>query len=186
MRCSMALTPDAATSAALNEIRARYDAHYGAVVPHVTVAFPDECAGDLTAVQAMAASIVQGVPAFTATFDRWVSVTELLAEHRAGTEFLLARYSNAANLLVLLASQGAAEMLQLRAALSQAIPQPPELLDYPPYTTIGQSLSEQDFIAAKAALKDYRPNYSFVVKHIDFYAEQADGSWPILASLPLA
>jgi 2'-5' RNA ligase len=186
MRCSVAITPDEHVSAAMNELRQHYDAHYRAVVPHLTVAFPEHYAGALDTVRAQVAGLVRGVPAFTVVFDRWASMIELLAQHRVGTEFLIDRYPNAVNLIVLLAGQGAAEILALRRALSPAIPQPPELLDYPPYGTIGQSLSDAEFASARQGLRGFQPRLEFHVRSVDFYAEQPDGSWPVLASLPLA
>jgi 2'-5' RNA ligase len=186
MRCSVAITPNATVSAAMNEKRRRYDAHYAAVVPHLTVAFPAPYTGALAALQAQLAALIQPWPAFTATFDRWASSTELLAQYRTGTDFLMARYPNAVNLIVLLVGEGADDILGLRRALSGVIPQPPHLLDYPPYGTLGQTLSDAAFAEAKAELADFRPHYQFDVTHLDFYAEQPDGAWPIVDSFALA
>lgn len=186
MRCSVALTPSEEVSAAMNAKRRLYDAHYEVVVPHLTVAFPEHFSGSISAIQEEVAAIAQTTPAFTATFDRWASANDLLAQYRAGTEFLIERYSNAVNLIVLLVGPGADEILGLRRALHRVIPQPPQLMDYPPYGTIGQSLSDEAFAEAITALRDFRPNYSFAVSHLDFYAEQPDGTWPILGSYALA
>lgn len=185
MRCAVAITPDVSTAAQVDLWRAQYDAFFKLVGPHLTVAFPDECAGDLDTVSSLLQQTAAQTNPFTLALNRWATVRELLQEHRESTQFLLERYPNAANLIVLLATDGAAEFLQLRRDLSQAIPQPALLENYPPYLTLGQSLTDATLERARAELENYQPNIQLAVREIHFYVEQPDGSWPVISTYRL-
>lgn len=185
MRCSVAITPDPVTSAAVDKWRERYDAFFKLVGPHMTVAFPDEPRGTLEEVSAKVAAVAASTQPFTLGLNRWASAPELLDEHGEPTRFLIERYPNAKNLIVLLASHGAQEFLKLRAELGAAIPQPELLLNYPPYLTIGQSLSDEELARAREELKTFYPDYHIAVKDINFYVEQSDGSWQVSATYRL-
>ncbi len=182
MRCDVAITPDAATADAIQPLRERYDAFFDLVGPHMTVAFPDEAQGALDQITTRVASIAARTSPFAIQLDRWASVSELPETGNASTRFLIERYPNAKNLIVLLASEGAAEFLQLRRALSMAIPQPQRLQDYPPYLTLGQSLTDAKFAEACAELRDWHPLFRFTVNEMNFYVEQPNGAWDMAAT----
>lgn len=180
LRLSVVIWPDPKSWADINMIRQRYDAHYQYVGPHITIAFPDKVDASVEAIKAGIAEAAAAVQPFTAVFDRWVSATELLQSHPDSTRFLIDRYPNAVNLIVLLASQGAEQMLTLRRAFDKIIPQPPLLLEYPIYMTLGQTLTDEQAAQARAELADYEPNYHIPVTSFDLLAEQPDGTWPLL------
>ena len=185
MRYSVAISPDSETAAEVNVVRARYDAHVELVGPHITIAFPDRLVVPVEEAKARIAIIASNTEPFTVSLDRWVSANDLLSSHAEQTRFLIDRYPNAVNVIVLPAGSGAAEMVGLRRALSRIIPQPALLVEYPPYMCVGQSLSDVEFEAALAELADFRPAYRFDVTGIELFAEQADGSWTQEAAFPL-
>lgn len=185
MRAGVVIWPDRDTAKEVDRLRARYDAHYELVGPHITIAFPDHYRSSLDEIEALVAKSAHEVQPFTATLNKWVSATMMLQSHGEQTRLLIERYPNAVNFFFLLVGIGKTEMLTLRRSLSQAIAQPQWILDYPPYMTIGQSLSDEEYASAKAMLADYSPDFSFQVTSIDLLVEQEDGSWPTVATFAL-
>ena len=185
MRVSVVIWPDSATHLAVNEVRARYDAHYRLIGPHITVAFPDERQASMDETRDLVASVASKTQPFTVKLTRWMSIDELLASYGEETRFLIERYPNAVNAIFLMASEGSPEMVRLRRDLSRAIEQPALLVEYPPYMCIGQSLSDAAHERAMQELATYEPDYGFPAKSIDLLEEQPDGSWSVVATVPL-
>jgi len=65
----------------------------------------------------------------------------------------------------------------LKQLLSTSIPQPDELVSYPGYLTIGQTLSDKEYQLAQKDLAKFKPNFSFKVSSIDVLREKQNGSW---------
>jgi 2'-5' RNA ligase len=179
-RFSVVIWPNQDAQDALNELRARYDAHYHLIGPHITVAFPDTVALPLGDIRAGIREAARVIPPFTAVFDRWVSYSDLMQTHAESTRFLIDRYPNAVNLIVALAGQGAQQMLAMRRIFAKTIPQPDLLVDYPIYTTIGQSLSDEALIRAKSEMATVKLNLAVPVTSYELLAEQPDGTWPLV------
>ena len=184
-RIGVVIWPDAATQVAIDDLRRRYDAHYQLIGPHITISFPDEQRTSWDEIKDLVAQAAARVSPFEVHLARWVSIADMLVSHPDGTRYLIKRYPNAANAIFLLAEAGTKEMLRLRRYLSSAIEQPPLLLPYPPYLTLGQTLSDADYEAARAELVEYCPDYRFTVTSIDLLAEQKDGSWIVEATYSL-
>jgi 2'-5' RNA ligase len=185
MRTGVVIWPDPGTSEVVNELRARYDAHYRLIGPHITIAFPGEVEISQAEVQARVAQAASKIPPFSATFNQWLGITSLAETYPEETRQFIQRYTNAVNAILLLADDGAAEMLELRGLLHQAIPQPGFLLSYPPFMTLGQTLSDVDYVQALAELSDYQPAYQFEVTGLDLLLENTDGTWTVLGTYPL-
>jgi hypothetical protein len=101
----------------------------------------------------------------------------MLQVHHEGTKYLLDNYPNAVNALFLLADEGNKEVINLKQFLSTCIKQPPSLVDYPAYLTIGQTMNDREYKTAQGELIKYKPDYRFRVASFELILEQKDGSW---------
>jgi 2'-5' RNA ligase len=168
--------PDAETQRSVNEIRNRWDPHFTVIAPHITIIFPEEVTVALDRVIEEAAAAVAGLRSFGARLDRLSSIPMLASDWPAETAALLA-YPNAVNAIFLLTGEGTREIQELKERLSAALGLDTRLVPYPPYLTLGQTLSDAQYDAAMRELSGYTPDYSFRVEGFDLLTQDASGGW---------
>ncbi len=168
--------PDSQTQASVDKIRKQYDPHFGLIAPHITIIFPADTEIALDEIVTRLANAVKGFRPFTARLDRVSSVNLLASEWPAETAALLA-YPNAVNAIFLLTGEGSREILELKKRLAGAVGLDTPLVDYPPYLTLGQTLSQPAYDAALQALSGYAPDFSFPVSGFDLLSDPESGRW---------
>jgi 2'-5' RNA ligase len=168
--------PDAETQKSVNEIRKRYDPHFGLIAPHITIIFPADTEIALEEVVTRLQNAVEGFRPFQVRLDRVSSLNLLAPAWPAGTSALLA-YPNARNAIFLLSGEGSREILQLKERLAAGIGLDTPLVQYPPYLTLGQTLSQETYEAALQALSGYAPDFSFPVRGFDLLTDLDSGRW---------
>jgi 2'-5' RNA ligase len=174
--------PDAETQRSVNEIRKQYDPHFTVIAPHITIIFPADTEVVLEDVISRVASSVEGFRSFEASLDRVSSVNLLAPDWPAGTSALLA-YPNARNAIFLLSGEGSREILELKKRLSVGLGLDTPLVQYPPYLTLGQTLSREAYDSALQALSGYAPDYSFPVKGFDLLTQTDSGGWRTIRTI---
>jgi 2'-5' RNA ligase len=168
--------PDAETQKSVNEIRKKYDPHFTIIAPHITIIFPTDIEIPIEDVISRLANAVEGFRPFDVRLNRVSSVNLLASDWPDGTAALLA-YPNAENAIFLLSGKGSVEILELKERLSVALGLDTPLIQYPPYLTLGQTLSKKAYEAALRALSGYVPDYSFPVEGFDLLTQTASGGW---------
>jgi 2'-5' RNA ligase len=168
--------PDAETQGSVNEIRKRYDPHFKLIAPHITVIFPTQTEISLEDLRIRLTNALEGCRPFGVTLNRVSSVNLLAPDWPVETSALLA-YANAKNAIFLLAGKGSKEILDLKNRLSAALGLDTPLGQYPPYLTLGQTLSDEAYQAALESLAEYAPSYSFPVNGFDLLIEAAPEGW---------
>jgi hypothetical protein len=68
-------------------------------------------------------------------------------------------------------------MLNLRKSFHALIPQPQQLMDFPLYLTLGQTLTDAELEKARKDLVDFEPQFQFPGESFDLLREEPDGSW---------
>lgn len=172
-RVSVVVYPDDPVAARADAVRRKFDPHADLVGPHITIAFPDvpRRDADLSHVLRSAASSVEPLEI---ELGPAVGPASFVGPDRAAMDFLVARYPNARGWVVSVVGDGAAPLLEVRRLLDAAIPQPPELLGFAPYLTLGQSL--EDPAAALAAAAVFGP-VRFRADALVLLAEGPTGAW---------
>lgn len=177
MRIGGVIWTDSKTNEAVNEKRKQYDAHYELIGPHITITFPVEIHFSLEEKKADIQEGLYKIEPFSVHLNRWITIDDMLQTYNEGTRYLLDNYPNAENALFLLVGKGNKEIIKLKQYLSTCINQPPSLIDYPGYLTIGQTMSDTEYQSAQRELINYKPDYRFRVETFDLILEQRDGSW---------
>ena len=177
--------PDAESQKSINEIRAKWDPHLTVIAPHITIIFPTESAIPPAEAAERLTEAVEGLGSFPVTLDRVSSLPQLAREWPHATAALLA-YPNAVNAIFLLSGKGTAEMLDLKARIAVALGLSTPLVQYPPYLTLGQTLTDERYQAALRSLSGYAPDYSFEVESFDFLTQTESGGWETARTISLA
>jgi hypothetical protein len=180
LRQSMIVVPTPEQAATLDALRRRWDPHVDLVPPHITIAFPAVPVADAAArFDALAADLAP----FTVRLSAPRGPGDFTGPLAPALDFLVRRYPNARGWVVAVAEAGAEAMLALRRGASVAIPQPPELLDFPPYLTLGQTLDE--VAGPLAAARATFAGLSWRVTEILLAQEDAAGRWSTAHRSPL-
>lgn len=178
---SVVVSPSGLAAEACDRLRRRFDPHVDAVGPHVTIAFPDVPRRGIDVarvVQTAAAS----VGPLEIELGAAVGPESFVGPDRTAMDFLVARYPNARGWVVSVVGDGAASLIELRRLLDVAIPQPPELLEFAPYLTLGQSLD--DPARALVAAASFGP-LRFRADELVLLAEGPTGAWSELQRVKL-
>jgi hypothetical protein len=176
----MIVVPPPAEAAVLDALRRRWDPQVDLVPPHITIVFPAVPVAD-------AAARFDGLAATLSPFRVRLSAprgpADLTGPQAAALDFLVRRYPNARGWVVAVAEEGGDAMLALRRGASAAIPQPPELLDFPLYLTLGQTLDEVDGPLAEARAAFH--GLAWTVTELLLAQEGPDGRWSTAHRSPL-
>ena len=168
--------PDAETQESVNKIRKQYDPHFTLIAPHITIIFPADTGIAPGEVVHRLTKAVEGFRPFEVRLDRVSSVNLLAPDWPAETSALLA-YPNARNAIFLLSGEGSREILELKQRQAAALGLDTPLVHYPPYLTLGQTLSQAAYEAALQALSTYAPDFSFPVRGFDLLTDPVSGRW---------
>jgi 2'-5' RNA ligase len=177
--------PDQETQRSVNEIRKRWDPHFTVIAPHITIIFPTDTEAALQDVIVRVTNAVEGFRRFTARLDRVSSVNLLAPDWPAATSALLA-YPNAVNAIFLLSGEGTREILELKERLGVALELDTPLIQYPPYLTLGQTLSDRDYGAALNELSGHAPDHEFSVAGFDLLTQDDSGGWQTARTFPFS
>jgi len=168
--------PDARTQRSVNSIRTRYDPHFELIAPHITIIFPANTPRDIEDVSLCLTKAIEGFRPFHVRLNRLSSINLLAPDWPAGTSALLA-YPNAVNTIFLLAGEGSREILELKERINIPLGLDTPLIHYPPYLTLGQTLSAAVYETALEDLAGYTPDYCFPVDGFDLLEEVPVGKW---------
>lgn len=168
--------PDSETQKSVDEIRRKYDPHFDLIAPHITIIFPADTTIAPRNVIGRLAKSVEGFRPFKVRLDRVSSVNLLADDWPAGTSALLA-YQNARNAVFLLTGEGSREIIELKERLAAAVSLDTPLVHYPPYLTLGQTLSQAAYREALEALSRYTPDFSFPVSGFNLLTDLESGRW---------
>ncbi len=169
----------------IDVLRRLWDSQHDLTAAHITVVYPQAVVGTRDAILEVAAHAARATRPFAVRLDRWIGLTGLRRLHPVGTDYLISAFPGFSNAIVLLSSAGASEVLALRQELDDAFCQPHEVLDHPPFVTIGQGLDDQQAAAAATALGRYRPNLVFEARAFDILEEDDTGTFRSLRTLML-
>lgn len=176
----MIIVPPPAEAAAIDALRRHWDPHVDLVPPHITIVFP---AVPVANAAARFDALGAATPPFRVRLSAPRGPADFTGPDAPALDFLVRRYPNARGWVVAVAEEGGPEMLALRRGASAAIPQPPELLDFPLYLTLGQTLDDVDepLAEARAAFT----GASWDVTELLLAQEDAQGRWSTAHRSPL-
>jgi hypothetical protein len=185
MRYAAAIWLEGAALPEVDRMRQLWDSQHDAVAAHITVVYPQAPVGSEEALLEVASQAARGTRPFPVRLDRWADLEGLRRLHPLGTRYLTGAFPDFPNAIVLLLSTGASEVLALRRSLDAAFRQPHEVLDHPPFLTIGQGLDDNQTAAVATALVGYRPDLAAEVRAFDVLREDEDGTFRSLRTLAL-
>lgn len=160
----------------IERLRRPWDSQQKAVAAHMTVVYPQLASVEEPSLLDGARNALEGAPRFSVSLDHWADLAALEALHPAGTRVLTAAFPDFRNPIVLLPDASGATVLDLRRRLGAVFDQPPELLDHPPFVTIGQGLDDRRAAEASAELATYLPSLAFDVRAVDILRIDASGA----------
>lgn len=179
MTVGAVLWPDEAAKRECNEVRRRLDPHFRLIDPHITVIFPFETDTRASTLgEKLAESIIDLSP-FRVALGRLSTIHEQAEMYPEATA-LLSRYPNAKNAIFLIPEAGYNEILELKRRIGSAVNRVTSLVEYPPYLTLGQTLSDADYARALRQLAGYNPALQFAARSFDLLKETASGRWETL------
>lgn len=185
MRYAAAIWVEGSSLPEIDLLRRLWDGQHEVVAAHVTIVYPQTPVGTEEVILEVAARAARATRPFPVRLDRWVDLGDLRRLHPRGTRYLTEAFPAFPNAIVLLPSTGASEVLALRRNLDEAFGQPPEILDHPPFLTIGQGLDDQQAAAAATALARYRPDLALDVRAFDILRYDDEGAFRSLRTLVL-
>jgi hypothetical protein len=169
----------------IDVLRRLWDAQHDAVAAHITIVYPQTPVGTEEEILDCAARAARAMRPFRVRLDQWTDLDGLRRLHPLGTRYLTDAFPGFPSAIVLLPSTGASEVLALRRNLDDAFGQPREVLDHPPFLTIGQGLDDRQAAAAATALARYRPDLKAEVSTFDVLKYDEGGAHHSLRTLAL-
>ena len=106
-----------------------------------------------------------------------LSTMNSLAETYPEATRLLAGYPNAKNVIFLIPEEGHDAILNLKRHINSALDRVTALVEYPPFLTLGQTLSDADYARALAQFADYHPALRFTAASFDLLQQTKSGHW---------
>lgn len=177
--------PDRSTIRDVNTLRQRYDPHFHLIAPHITVIFPTELPLAPAQVVERIRPSLEGVHPFTVEIRRLSTVNHLARQYPVASECLL-RYPNAVNTLFLLVDRGADNLIDLKARINRAVGIDTPLIGYPPYLTVGQTLTDTQLEAALGELAGREFCYRFRIDCLAVLSKLPNGRWKSVTRVPFS